>query len=75
MRVEYRQTPPQVFVSRMNKFIQENQPPNFTVRLRWESLGEPEPETEPESEQEVDHEGIALVHIETVHTYNMHVIR
>ena len=61
------QTPPQVFVSRLNRFIRENQPPNFTVQLRWDSLGDPD-------EQEVETEGRALFTFCSVDTYNMHVI-
>ena len=39
MRVEYRRTPPQVFVSRLNRLVRESQSlPNCTVRLRWESV-------------------------------------
>ena len=45
MRVEYKQTPPQAFVARMNRCIQESQLPGFIVQLRWMRLEEDEPET------------------------------
>ena len=45
MRVEYKQTPPQVLVARMNRFIQESQVPGWTVQLRWVRLEDDEPDT------------------------------
>ena len=51
MRVEYKRTPPQVLVSRLNRVIRESQGlPNSRVRIRWESLEEEDDETSVEPE-------------------------
>ena len=52
MRIEYKQTPPQAFVARTNRYIQESQLPRLTVQLRWVRLEEDEPESHSESQQQ-----------------------
>jgi hypothetical protein len=34
--IHYSHTPPQVFISRLNRFLEENKPPGFQVLRRWE---------------------------------------
>ena len=53
MRVEYRRTPPQVLVSRLNRVVRESQAlPNCRVQLRWESLEDEEEDDETSVEPE-----------------------
>ena len=55
MKVEYEQTPPQVFVARMNRFIQESQLPGLKVQLKWVRIKEDKPQshsTDNETEQQ-----------------------
>ena len=46
--VQYRDTPPQVFIPKLNRFIRENQPPRgFSAHITWERVISEE-EQEPE---------------------------
>ena len=37
--VQYRDVPPQVFISKLNRFIRENQPPRgFSAHVSWERV-------------------------------------
>ena len=45
MKIEYEQIPPQVFVSRMNRLIEESQLTGLIVWLRWEQIKDEEPQS------------------------------
>ena len=37
--MQYRDVPPQIFISKLNKFIRENQPPRgFSANISWERV-------------------------------------
>ena len=42
----YNCVPPQVFISRLNQFIHENEPQAFSVQIRWESVRGETPDEE-----------------------------
>ena len=53
VRVEYKRTPPQVLVSRLNRIIRESQElPNCRVRISWESLEDEQEDDETSVEPE-----------------------
>ena len=54
MKVEYTHTPPQVFVSRVNRMVHESQLPALTVQLKWVRLEEDEP---PSTDNETQQQG------------------
>ena len=41
MCIRYSHTPPLVFISKLNRFLEENKPPGFQVLRRWEMGSEP----------------------------------
>ena len=45
MKVEYKHTPPQVIVSRINCMVQESQLPRWKVQLRWVQIKDDEPQS------------------------------
>ncbi len=43
VRVEYKDTPPQVFIAELNSFIRSRQPPSgFRTEISWERVISPE---------------------------------
>ena len=70
MRVEYKQTPQQVLIAQMNRFIQESQVPGWTVQLRWVRLEDNEPESSAGEDTQLEEETGGYKHSERLRISN-----
>lgn len=55
VKVEYKHTPPQVFVARMNRAIQESPLPGLVFQLIWVRIEEDEPQSHSTDNETLQH--------------------